>query len=205
MTRAPVPARGRRRSSATKERGLLQYIGLGLSAALLLLIAGIAVLVVALPAAVGGLPLTVLTSSMEPGLPPGTLVVMKPTPVEDVRIGDVLTYQITSGEPAVVSHRVTSKSTDTLGKTTFTTKGDNNDAADPLPVMEVQVKGTVWYSIPYLGWVNNAITGEARAWLVPLAAGALFAYFAYTVVASIVTARRTSRRRANAAARASSD
>jgi signal peptidase len=162
------------------EAGLLSYLAASLSAALLILIAGVAVLVIGLPAAVGGLPLTVLTGSMEPGLPPGTLVVMRPTPVEDIRVGDVITYQIESGQPAVVSHRVIAKTSDTRYGVIFTTQGDNNDVADP-PVMEIQVRGTLWYSIPWLGWVNNAVNGEARSWLVP--------------VGAVVARRRTRRRR----------
>jgi signal peptidase len=201
-----MAARGRRSASpsprrvgaATGERSLLSYIGAGLSAGLLVVLAGLAVVVIGLPAAVGGMPLTVLTNSMAPGLPPGTLVVMKPTPIDEIRVGDVLTYQIRSGDPAVVSHRVIAKATDTRGETTFTTKGDNNDVEDSPAVMEVQVKGTVWYSIPLLGWVNNAITGESRSWLIPVAAGLLFAYAGYTVVVAVI-ARNRRRRGASAA------
>ena len=46
-----------------------------------------------------------LTSSMEPGLPPGTLVIVKPIDPVDVRIGTVITYQLESGKPTVVTHR----------------------------------------------------------------------------------------------------
>jgi signal peptidase len=180
-------------AEATTERGLFSYIAAGLSAALLILILAVAVLVIGLPAAVGGLPLTVLTGSMEPGLPPGTLVVMKPTPVDDIRVGDVMTYQIESGKPAVVSHRVIGKTFDSRYGVIFTTQGDNNDTADP-PVREVQVRGTLWYSIPLLGWVNNAVNGEARSWLVPVGAGLLFAYAGYTVIAALLDRRRRRRR-----------
>ncbi len=62
----------------------------------------------------GATPYTVLTSSMEPEYPPGTLVVVRPVPIEEIGIGDVITYQLESGEPTVVTHRVVGLST-TLG------------------------------------------------------------------------------------------
>jgi signal peptidase len=147
------------------------------------------------PAVSGASALTVLTNSMAPKFPPGTLLVVRPTAVEDIRIGQVLTYQIESGKPAVVSHRVVQRNLDIDGSVTFITRGDNNEVADPNPVREVQVKGTLWYAIPLLGWVNNVVTGESRAVLIPVAAGLLFAYTAYLVVGSLLSARRRKKRR----------
>jgi signal peptidase I len=175
---------------APKEKGLLHYVGLALSGAVLVLVLAVAVLVIALPAIVGGSALTVLTSSMAPKFPPGTLIIIKPTPIADIGVGDVLTYQISSGNPAVISHRVVSRSVSLEGETTFITKGDNNDLPDPKPIREVQVKGTLWYAIPYLGYVNNAVNGETRPLVTPIIAGLLFAYAAYTVISSIAGRRK---------------
>jgi signal peptidase I len=173
-----------------KRKGVLRYIGVGLSGGLLLLVAALAVLLIALPAAVGGMPLTVLTSSMEPGLPPGTLIVVKPTPIEEIRVGDVVTFQLRSGEPILVTHRVVERSVSSNGEVALVTKGDNNDLPDD-PIREIQVRGTLWYSFPWLGWVNNALNGEARDWLVPLAAGGLFAYAGYLMIsASVASAKK---------------
>jgi signal peptidase len=133
--------------------------------------------------------MTVLTQSMEPGLPPGTLVVIRPTPVDDIRVGDVVTYQIRSGESAVVSHRVTAK-TYTDGELTFVTKGDNNDAVDPEPVREVQIRGTLWYSLPLLGWVNSILNGANRTVVLAIVAGGLFLYAAVSVAGAVRDRRR---------------
>jgi signal peptidase len=176
-----------------RERGLGHYIGVSLSAALLILVAAMAILVVAIPAVVHGSALTVLTNSMAPKLPPGTLLVIKPTPIDDIHVGQVMTYQIKSGSPAVISHRVVQRSVSSNGVTTFITKGDNNSLPDPLPVQQLQVKGTLWYAIPYLGWVNNAVNGNSRPLIVPIVAGLLFAYAAYTVVASVIASRKKRR------------
>jgi signal peptidase len=179
--------KGRR---AKRERGLLHYLGVALSAALLVIIAAIAGLVIVVPAVVHGSALTVLTNSMAPKYPPGTLLVIHPTPIDDITVGEVLTYQIQSGSPAVISHRVITRSVSSNGDTTFITKGDNNTLADPNPVTAAQVKGTLWYAIPYLGWVNNAVEGGARGYVVPVVAGLLFAYALYTVITTITARRR---------------
>jgi signal peptidase len=135
--------------------------------------------------------MTVLTQSMEPNLPPGTLVVIRPTPVDEIEVGDVITYQIHSGEAAVVSHRVISK-TYAEGEVTFLTQGDNNDAPDPDPVQPLQIRGTLWYSLPLLGWVNNVLNGANRPIVIGAAAGGLFLY----AVGMVFAAGRERRRRA---------
>ena len=114
----------------------------------------------------------------------------------------MLTYQIHSGDPAVVSHRVISRSVSTDGSTTFVTKGDNNAVPDANPVTTAQIRGTVWYSVPLLGYVNNTVNGPDAAWVGPSVAVALFVYAGYMVVGaalSIWRKRRASLHRAVAA------
>ncbi|QJU53871.1 signal peptidase I [Herbiconiux sp. KACC 21604] len=193
--RATPPARHRARTQGRSDQGpgsrsLLHYVGVALSAASLVLVLVLAVLTILLPLLVGGRALTVLTSSMEPGFPPGTLVVVRPMPAQDIRLGDVLTYQIESGKPGVVSHRVVEKSMSSRGEIEFVTKGDNNDAVDEKPVREVQVVGTLWYSIPLLGWVNQAVNGEARSVIVPVAVTLLFGYAGWMVLSSVLDRRK---------------
>jgi signal peptidase I len=186
--------------SQPTERGFWHYLGLGLSAGLLALVAGLAALVIVIPAVMHGVPLTVLTRSMEPTLPPGTLVVVGPTRVADIAVGNVLTYQIRPGDPAVVSHRVISRSVSTNGSTTFITKGDNNAVPDEKPVTTAQIRGAVWYSVPLLGYVNNMVNGPDRGWVVPSVAIALFAYAGYMVLSAVLSIWRK-RRASRASAR----
>ncbi|GAA1424541.1 hypothetical protein GCM10009640_20980 [Agrococcus citreus] len=166
----------------------------GLSAGLLLLVLGLGIVAVGVPAVTGSTPLSILTGSMTPTLPPGTLVVVKPTPVAEIQLGEVITFQLESGQPTLVTHRVIARSTDSAsGEVRFTTQGDANDVADAAQVMPVQVQGTVWYSIPYLGWANQWVNGPAREWLVPIAAGALFCYAAVSIIGGFRARRRTKR------------
>ena len=184
-TRAPDDGQDLPPKAIPAEKGLLHYIGVAVSGALLVLVLELGALVIVIPALTGGTALTVLTQSMEPTLPPGTLIIIRPTALEDIKIGDVVTYQITSGQPAVVSHRVVSRSVDTTGRTTFTTKGDNNDLPDASPVHKAQIRGTLWYSIPWLGYLNNLVGGQGRSLLVPLIAAALLIYAGFMIASSV--------------------
>lgn len=180
---------------STPAPGLFRYLSVALSAALLVLVLALAGLVIVGPLVTGGAALTVLTQSMEPGLPPGTLVVVAPKPVGDIRIGDVITYQVEQGRATLVTHRVISKSVNSDGKTSFITMGDNNDLADPNPVTEGQIRGTLRYSIPLLGYVNNAVSGQARGVIIPIVAGALFLYAGRMMFSGVCERQRALRAR----------
>jgi signal peptidase I len=181
-------------SAAKPQRGVVHYLGLGLSAGLLALVGLLALILIVVPFASGSTPMTILTSSMEPRLPPGTLIVVKPTPAEKITVGDAMTYQIRSGDPAVVTHRVISVSSSSDGSFSFITQGDNNDSPDENPVIEAQIRGVVWYSVPWVGYVSTVVNGQNRSWIVPALAIALLAYAAYLLLSAIVGAVRNKRR-----------
>lgn len=169
---------------------------LGLSLGLLALVAATAAVLIVVPKATGSVPLTVLTASMEPRLPPGTLVVVRPIDPSDVRVGQVVTYQIASGRPEVVTHRVIAITSASDGRREFTFRGDANAAADASPVADVQIRGALWYSVPGVGWANEIVNGRARTLVVPLVAAALFGYAAVMICLGVVPSiRRLTRRR----------
>lgn len=185
--------RAARDANPGKARGIIYYLGVGLSAGLLAFVILVGVMVIVVPAATGSTPMTVLTGSMEPTYPPGTLIIVKPIDAQDVRIGDPITYQITSGDDAVVTHRVISVSNSTNGDVSFTTKGDANGAADAAPVQPVQLKGKVWYSVPWIGYLNNLLNGQNRAWIIPVLATGLFLYAGYMVASGVTSSIRKKR------------
>lgn len=178
-------------------RGVMHYVWLGLSAAVLVSVIALAVVAIIIPKLSGATPLTVLTSSMEPRLPPGTLIIVKPVAVDDLAIGDVVTYQIRSGAPEVITHRIIAINASTTGNRTFELRGDNNGSPDPDPVLPEQVKGRVWYSIPLIGWANTAVNGANRSWIIPVGAAFLFGYAGFMVASGIRTEvrERSARRR----------
>lgn len=179
--------------AASKSHGVLHYLGIGFGAGLLALVVLIGIVAIIVPAVAGATPMTVLTGSMSPAYPPGTLIIVKPVEARDIRIGDAVTYQIESDKPAVVTHRVVAITTGSDGRILFTTQGDANSAPDAQRVIPEQIRGTVWYGIPYLGYVNTAVNGEARGWLIPLIAGGLFLYAGYLAASGIAARVRTQR------------
>lgn len=165
-------------------RGSLGWSGQVLAWLGILGVAVILTVAVLGPRLSGATPYTVLTGSMRPAYPPGTLVVVKPVDPDRIRVGDVVTYQLESGRPAVATHRVTEITHNLAGETRFTTQGDANESADAAQVCPAQVRGKVWYSVPYLGYVNDAITASQRQWAVLIVAIGLIGYAAAMFVAA---------------------
>lgn len=133
---------------------------------------------VVVPRLAGATPYTILTGSMEPRMPPGTLVVTRPVDPADLAIGSVVTYQLESGESQVVTHRVVGIGVDGDGETVFRTQGDANEVADPLPVRAEQIRGERWYAVPYLGRVGTFLGQDTRGRLVPIVGLGLLGYAA---------------------------
>jgi signal peptidase I len=181
------------KAAPAKRRGPIYWIGLAVSAVLLLSVLAVAVMVIAVPALTRSTPYTILTGSMDPTYPPGTLVIVKPTDPQQIKLGDVVTYQLKSGEGAVVTHRVVkiiAPSAATDNQERFITKGDANDVADQAAVRPVQIRGVVWYAVPYIGWVNNVVNGDMRPVIIPIVAGGLFLYAGWMMFSGLLDRRR---------------
>jgi signal peptidase I len=90
--------------------------------------AAVLVLVLALPLAFHGRPLTVLSGSMEPALHTGDVAVVTRIGPLDARVGDVVTFRDPkSGR--LVTHRLRSVRAHG-GRVEFVTKGDANNAVE---------------------------------------------------------------------------
>lgn len=159
-------------------RGSLSWLGQVLAWLVILGVVVILAAAVVVPRLSGATPYTVLTGSMRPNYPPGTLVVTKPVDADRIRIGDVVTFQLVSGKPAVATHRVAEIVRTLGGETRFVTKGDANGFPDAEQVRGVQVRGKLWYSIPYLGYASSFISGGQRQFAVYIVAAGLLGYAA---------------------------
>lgn len=113
-----------------------------------------AVLVV--PRVTGGAALTVLSGSMTPTYPVGSIVVVVPTDPTTIQPGDVITYQAAPGVAEFVTHRVVRVQHDTQ-PLSFVTKGDANTGEDREPVPVGAVRGTVRFHLPHLGTVGDVV------------------------------------------------
>lgn len=134
--------------------------------------------VVVVPKVVGGMSLTVLSGSMEPGIMPGDIVVTRgvdTASAAQLKIGDVITFLPYPDDPTLVTHRIVSKSVSASG-TSFVTKGDNNNTVDPWgPVRDFQVRGVVLYAVPAIGWVRQWLGNQVQLIIVVIGVG-LIAY-----------------------------
>ena len=165
-------------------RGLLGWCGQVVAWLVILGVVGVLTVAVLGPRLSGATPYTVLTGSMRPAYPPGTLVVVKPTDPDGIRVGDVVTYQLESGQSAVATHRVTGITHNLAGETRFTMQGDANESADAEPVRPVQVRGKLWYSVPYVGYASDVINAGQRQWAVLVISLGLLGYAVAMFVAA---------------------
>jgi len=165
------------------------------AAGLVVLVLGLSVIV---PKLGGAQAYTILTGSMRPGMPPGTLVVVRPTAAGNIRAGDVITYQPKSGDPAVVTHRVRSVGVTLGGQYTFIVQGDANDSPDVKPVIPAQIRGVRWYSVPYLAYPSLMVGGNIRE-VVVMGSVALLIGYSIASFAGALRDRRRDRRTATSA------
>lgn len=179
-------------SEQTRARSAAGWLGQVIAWFVIAAVAVMLTLCLVIPRLGGATPYTILTGSMRPDFPPGTLVIVKPVAAEDIGVGSVVTYQLKSGESTVVTHRVVAVSLASDGTRIFTTQGDANNAPDPEKVIPAQVKGELWYGVPHLGRVSNLIDNAQRHAISVLVIGGLLAYAAYMFVTS-VRERRTSK------------
>ncbi|WP_284983420.1 signal peptidase I [Arthrobacter sp. efr-133-TYG-118] len=98
---------------------------------------------------------TMLTGSMSPLINPGDVVVTVPVAVQNLKVGDIITYHIPVEDQRVETHRIIDLAVNSQGTATVRTKGDANNGADPWTAALTggQVDRQV-FTVPYLG---NAI------------------------------------------------
>ncbi|SDE82754.1 signal peptidase I [Pseudonocardia oroxyli] len=150
---AAEPARTRRRHPARRVLGVLGALAV---VAALALACALAIL----PLLVGGKALTVLSGSMEPTLPVGSVAVIRPVEPARLGVGDVVNFtdrDASTGEARVVTHRIVAVQPGPR----FVTRGDANPVDDPNPVAAADVHGELWYDVPSVGTVRDRLTAPA--------------------------------------------
>lgn len=91
----------------------------------------------------------VVTGSMEPTMPVGTILLCKQTPIEQIQQGDIVCYQATDAarEGKIITHRVVGIYQAPNGEVVLETKGDANVSSDDSYVHEKNLIGKVtWFS-----------------------------------------------------------
>ena len=99
------------------------------------------------PGFLGFKPFIVLSDSMLPMISSGDLVLTREVNAEELKEGDVIAYR--EGN-SVVTHRIVNVAEE-AGTRRFTTKGDNNNANDPVLIRAENVEGVYILGVPRLG------------------------------------------------------
>lgn len=92
----------------------------------------------------------VTSGSMEPAIPVGSLVIIRPQP--DYAVGDVVNFAQSGRSNVTVTHRIADIKNGEMA-VEYVTKGDANEDPDSELVPATDVLGKLWVTIPYLGYV----------------------------------------------------
>lgn len=138
----------------TAAKWLVRLVLIGL---LCVIAAAVTVLVI-LPRASHGTALTVLTGSMTPDIPVGSVVIDRPVDPGTLHVGDIATYQTAPGVNEYITHRIIKIDT-SKNPVLFTFKGDANRGPDITPVPAGAIRGKVWFHVPYLGAIRDSLKG----------------------------------------------
>jgi signal peptidase len=120
-----------------------------------LAVAAIAALLVLAPALIGWERYAIVSGSMTGTYDKGSLVLDEVVPVDQLRVGDVITYMPPAGGRVghLITHRISWIGRDDAGRKIFRTKGDANPVADPWTFrLDQATQARVKVGIPYAGY-----------------------------------------------------
>ena len=97
-----------------------------------------------------------MSGSMEPKLRVGSLIFDKPS--GDYQVNDIITFRPKNikGNQNTTTHRIV-EITEKDGVREYKTKGDANNSTDQQTVINDQIIGKVFFSIPWLGYIVGYI------------------------------------------------
>lgn len=121
----------------------------GFLTTIIILVLAILAVILIVPRFLGYQTLAVLSGSMEPEIPVGSIVFAKQTDASGLMAGDVVTYRL-SGD-TMVTHRVVENDPET-GQLIM--QGDANETVDASPVLYSNVVGKVGLHLPLLGYLS---------------------------------------------------
>lgn len=144
----------------------------GILGTLIIILVILALLPVTIPKVLGYQTYEVVSGSMEPEIPVGSLVLVKPADPYDIAVDDIIAFTSDKDGGAVVTHRVIEIDS---GNAEFTTKGDANELQDMNPVPFSNLIGRVEKHFPVMGSIMAGLTtGMGKIYLLMiLAAGVI--------------------------------
>jgi signal peptidase len=115
----------------------------------------------------------VLSGSMSPGMPSGSLAIVRPVPTSAIGDNDVVVYEAPVPDHRVLAHRVIEIDHDDEG-TVLRTKGDANTAPDPWKaVVHGSTAWKVTASLDGVGWLGVVLMSALFRSVLLVAVGAI--------------------------------
>lgn len=146
-------SRKKRHRQSKNQKGTFATV-LSVTGTILLIIVIVLCVPLTVPRLFGYEVYTVISGSMEPAIPTGSLVYTKSIAPEDVKKDDVIAFYSSTDNGAIITHRVV-KNQVVEGK--FVTKGDANAKEDAMPTEYSNLLGKVELSVPFMGQILAAV------------------------------------------------
>lgn len=170
---APVDDPARRDSLLLRVWGVVRNVFLTTAAVL----GAVSILMFAAMLVFGLRPEIVISGSMEPTIPTGSMSFARVVDAKTVKVGDIVTVNRTFGT-GLVTHRVVKTAQGVQGVTLLTLRGDANKTDDPQPY-SVREAGLVAFSVPVLGTVASAFQSKNGLVAIALVALAFISAFVF--------------------------
>ena len=173
--------RARHTGSRKGSAALAAAVG-GAGTILLFLLVGLC-LPLTIPRVFGYQIYSVVSGSMEPAIPVGSLLYIEKTAPEEVAEGDVIAFCGAGDSASIITHRVVENRI-VMGE--FITRGDANEAEDMNPVPYENLMGRVRYTLPRAGRAaERLVSRQGKA----LAGGVIAAAVVLQLLASVIRRR----------------
>lgn len=129
--------------------GLISFIG-----TLILIVAIIACLGLTLPRYAGIEQYVVISGSMEPAVPVGSMVYSGQTDPSTLESGDIIVFNSADTDGTPITHRIVENH---IADGEVITKGDANEQNDLSPVKYADILGKVQLTVPMLGYIASPL------------------------------------------------
>lgn len=174
---------GNENKTKSKQKNPLSAV-LSILSSLLLAVLVLACIPLTLPRLFGYQIYSVISGSMEPAIPTGSLVFIMEGAPEDAQTDDVIAFYGAMDSASIITHRVVENRV-FMGE--LITKGDANQVNDINPVPYANYIGKVVYSVPVAGRVAEILTSDTGK---ILAAGLIGAAVLLQGVAALLDRKR---------------